>query len=72
MVGDPTLFIRTDEVEQAWRIVDPILGGVEAADGAPIARYRGGHLGPGRGRPHPRARPRRAGMCRRSTDHFGE
>jgi len=25
MVGDPTLFIRTDEVEQAWRIVDPIL-----------------------------------------------
>ena len=25
MVGDPTLFIRSDEVEQAWRIVDPIL-----------------------------------------------
>jgi len=25
MIGDPTLFIRTDEVEQAWRIVDPYL-----------------------------------------------
>ncbi|MGH8994875.1 MAG: glucose-6-phosphate dehydrogenase [Acidimicrobiales bacterium] len=25
MSGDPTLFIRTDEVEQAWRIVDPYL-----------------------------------------------
>ncbi|MGH9082026.1 MAG: glucose-6-phosphate dehydrogenase [Acidimicrobiales bacterium] len=25
MCGDPTLFIRTDEVEQAWRIVDPYL-----------------------------------------------
>ena len=25
MLGDPTLFIRTDEVEQAWRIVDPYL-----------------------------------------------
>ena len=25
MVGDATLFIRSDEVEQAWRIVDPYL-----------------------------------------------
>ena len=25
MRGDATLFIRTDEVEQAWRIVDPYL-----------------------------------------------
>jgi len=25
MLGDATLFIRTDEVEQAWRIVDPYL-----------------------------------------------
>jgi len=44
MVGDPTLFIRTDEVEQAWRIVDPIL---EAwADDAPLARYQSGTWGP--------------------------
>jgi glucose-6-phosphate 1-dehydrogenase len=25
LLGDPTLFIRSDEVEQCWRIVDPIL-----------------------------------------------
>jgi glucose-6-phosphate 1-dehydrogenase len=25
LVGDPTLFIRSDEVEQCWRIVDPIV-----------------------------------------------
>jgi glucose-6-phosphate 1-dehydrogenase len=45
MTGDPTLFIRTDEVEQAWRIVDPILeawgdGGVQ------LARYAAGTWGP--------------------------
>jgi glucose-6-phosphate 1-dehydrogenase len=44
MLGDPTLFIRTDEVEQAWRIVDPIL---EAwADDAPLASYQAGTWGP--------------------------
>jgi glucose-6-phosphate 1-dehydrogenase len=26
LVGDTTLFIRSDEVEQCWRIVDPIIG----------------------------------------------
>jgi glucose-6-phosphate 1-dehydrogenase len=26
MLGDPTLFARQDEVEEAWRIVDPLLG----------------------------------------------
>jgi glucose-6-phosphate 1-dehydrogenase len=25
LIGDPTLFIRSDEVEQCWRIVDPIV-----------------------------------------------
>ena len=25
LLGDPTLFIRTDEVDQAWRIVQPLL-----------------------------------------------
>jgi glucose-6-phosphate 1-dehydrogenase len=25
LIGDPTLFIRSDEVEQSWRIVDPII-----------------------------------------------
>jgi glucose-6-phosphate 1-dehydrogenase len=25
LIGDPTLFIRSDEVEQCWRIVDPVI-----------------------------------------------
>jgi glucose-6-phosphate 1-dehydrogenase len=45
MVGDPTLFIRTDEVEQAWRIVDPILK-AWATDEAPLAFYPAGTWGP--------------------------
>ena len=45
LVGDQTLFIRTDEVEQAWQIVDPILRAW--ADGnAPLARYESGSWGP--------------------------
>jgi glucose-6-phosphate 1-dehydrogenase len=45
MVGDPTLFIRTDEVEQAWRIVDPILAAWQA-DRTPLAGYPAGTWGP--------------------------
>ncbi len=29
MSGDQTLFVRTDEVEEAWRIVEPMLDGIE-------------------------------------------
>jgi glucose-6-phosphate 1-dehydrogenase len=45
MVGDPTLFIRTDEVEQAWRIVDPVLEAWQE-DRAPLASYPAGTWGP--------------------------
>ena len=45
MVGDPTLFIRTDEVAEAWRIVEPILDSW-ADDGVPLARYAAGTWGP--------------------------
>jgi glucose-6-phosphate 1-dehydrogenase len=45
LIGDPTLFIRSDEVEQAWRICDPILQ--TWADGdAPLAKYEAGTWGP--------------------------
>jgi glucose-6-phosphate 1-dehydrogenase len=45
MIGDPTLFIRTDEVEHAWRIVDPFL--TAWADGdAPLNFYPAGTWGP--------------------------
>ena len=43
LVGDPTLFIRSDEVEQCWRIVDPII-----EHWAPLRPepYRSGTWGP--------------------------
>jgi glucose-6-phosphate 1-dehydrogenase len=45
LVGDQTLFIRSDEVEQAWQIVDPILT-AWAEEAAPLARYEAGGWGP--------------------------
>ena len=45
LVGDPTLFIRSDEVAQAWRIVDPVLIAFEDGD-VPLARYEAGTWGP--------------------------
>ena len=45
MVGDPTLFIRGDEVDTAWGIVQPLLD-AWANDGAPLAGYAAGSWGP--------------------------
>jgi glucose-6-phosphate 1-dehydrogenase len=45
MVGDPTLFIRSDEVMQAWRIVQPIMDAWQGDD-TPVTRYRPGTWGP--------------------------
>lgn len=45
LVGDPTLFIRGDEVEQAWQICDPILSAWHAGD-VPLERYGSGTWGP--------------------------
>ncbi len=48
LVGDPTLFIRSDEVAQAWRIVDPVLSAF-AEGNPPMARYEAGTWGPPEG-----------------------
>ncbi len=45
MVGDPTLFIRSDEVEQSWRIVEPLQDAWNDPT-FPIARYEAGTWGP--------------------------
>jgi glucose-6-phosphate 1-dehydrogenase len=45
MVGDPTLFIRTDEVEESWRVVQPILDTWSETE-VPLARYQAGTWGP--------------------------
>ncbi len=42
MAGDTTLFAREDYVEEAWRIVDPVLKA-----GTPIYEYDKGSWGPG-------------------------
>ena len=41
MAGDPTLFAREDYVEEAWRIVDPVI-----AAGTPAHLYDPGQWGP--------------------------
>jgi len=43
--GDPTLFIRADEVGRSWRIVDPIIE-YWAASSEPIPLYQAGTWGP--------------------------
>jgi len=45
MIGDPTLFMRADIVEQAWRIVQPVLD-VWAAEKADFPNYDSGSDGP--------------------------
>ena len=45
MCGDATLFIRSDEVEQAWRIVDPYLEAWSEPGGG-LHLYRAGTWGP--------------------------
>jgi len=39
--GDPALFTRDDSVEEAWRVVEPVLGGA-----TPLAEYAPGTWGP--------------------------
>jgi glucose-6-phosphate 1-dehydrogenase len=45
LIGDPTLFIRADEVGRSWRIVDPVMQ-YWAADPRPIPLYQAATWGP--------------------------
>ena len=45
LLGDPTLFIHSDEVSEAWRIVDPLLTAWNEDD-TPLVRYDAGTWGP--------------------------
>jgi len=44
--GDASLFTRSDEIEHAWSLIDPILAGWASADAPPMAIYRPGSMGP--------------------------
>jgi len=44
--GDASLFIRRDEIELSWRIMDPIIEGWAARSAEPIPAYAVGSWGP--------------------------
>jgi glucose-6-phosphate 1-dehydrogenase len=47
MNGDPTLFMRADMVEQAWRVVQPVLDAWAKDDKSDLPIYLAGSAGPG-------------------------
>jgi glucose-6-phosphate 1-dehydrogenase len=46
MLGDSTLFIRRDEVEGAWKLIDSIVAGWQGADRHSLPTYAAGTWGP--------------------------
>jgi glucose-6-phosphate 1-dehydrogenase len=46
MIGDPTLFMRADMVEQTWRIVQPVLDAWAKCGAADLPTYPAGSSGP--------------------------
>jgi glucose-6-phosphate 1-dehydrogenase len=44
--GDASLFARSDEIELAWKLIDPVVAQWEGEDGAPLALYESGSWGP--------------------------
>ncbi len=46
MLGDQTLFARSDEVEESWEIVEPLLQYWESGATSPLPTYPSGSMGP--------------------------
>ena len=46
MMGDASLFARSDEIEHAWRIIDPVISEWEQTKQRPLASYSRGSNGP--------------------------
>lgn len=44
--NDASLFARSDEIERAWNLIDPIIAQWERPGSAPIATYKRGSWGP--------------------------
>ena len=44
--GDASLFTRSDEIEMAWQLIDPIVRGWESPYAPPLAIYEPGSWGP--------------------------
>lgn len=46
LLGDASLFIRNDHIEEAWKIVDPLIDAWTELDVAPLYTYECGSWGP--------------------------
>jgi glucose-6-phosphate 1-dehydrogenase len=46
LLGDASLFTRSDEIESLWGIIDPILKGWETKEAPPLTTYKPGSWGP--------------------------
>jgi glucose-6-phosphate 1-dehydrogenase len=46
LIGDPSLFARSDEVEQAWKIIDPIISAWKSPAAPTLNTYEPGMWGP--------------------------
>lgn len=46
MKGDATLFIRNDEIEEAWDLLAPVLDAWDSANPPPVCEYEAGTWGP--------------------------
>jgi glucose-6-phosphate 1-dehydrogenase len=44
--GDAALFMRSDEIERAWEIMDPLIAATEAPGASPPQEYAPGSEGP--------------------------
>jgi len=47
--GDASLFMRSDEIERAWEIMDPLIAATEQAGGPQPEEYEVGSSGPSNG-----------------------
>jgi glucose-6-phosphate 1-dehydrogenase len=46
LLGDATLFIRSDAIERAWELIDPVIREWQGPDAPPMATYEPGSWGP--------------------------
>jgi glucose-6-phosphate 1-dehydrogenase len=46
LLGDASLFTRSDEIDRAWRLVDPVIKGWETSGIPALATYEHGSWGP--------------------------
>ncbi|MBI4772152.1 MAG: glucose-6-phosphate dehydrogenase, partial [Chloroflexi bacterium] len=44
--GDASLFTRSDRIELAWELIDPIIAGWRTPGGPPLHAYEPGDWGP--------------------------